>query len=201
MGSHISVGLSAEEILESMRKAAERNEREDAMGLQKSHLEIGMGNGWDGMGREIIDVDALGETSDFSRSPATLSSGGLPLQGGFLPFTGPSQDSFSYPVLLDAISHTSGSNTPPTPPSPAESLFDELFDDSSASSTPGSNLSPESNPLFPDSTSISLSNLFGEDMTYEWKAIDMFPNIMKMVHDVQLDALAQNESRGLGREV
>jgi hypothetical protein len=120
----------------------------------------------------------------------------------FLPFTGPSQDLLSYPALLDAISHTSGSTTPPTAPSPAESLFEDLFDNSSASTTPGSNLFPEPNPLFPNSTSVSsLSNLFGEDMTYEWKAIDLFPNVMKMVHDVQLEAFAQNESTGLGGDV
>jgi hypothetical protein len=203
MGRDINVRPSAEEILESMRKAEERIEREDArrLSVQDSQLEIGMETGWNAMGREVIDIDALGETSGFSHSPATLSPVGLPLQGGFLPFTGPSQDLFSYPVLLDAISHTTRSTTPPTPPSPTESLFDELFDDSSASTTPGSNLFTEPNPLFPVSTSFSsLSSLFGEDMTYEWKAIDMFPNVMKMVHDVQLESFAQNESSGLGGE-
>jgi hypothetical protein len=203
MGDHFSVGTSAEEILENMRKAEERIEREDARRFQESQVGIGMENGWNGMGREIIDVDALGATSNFSHSgPATLSPGGLPLQGGFLPFTGPSQDLLYYPVLLDAISHTSGSMTPPTPPSPTESLFEDLFENSSASTTPGCNLFPEPNPLFTDSTSVSsLSNLFGEDMTYEWNAIDLFPNVMKMVHDVQLEAFAQNESTGLGGEV
>jgi len=187
-GKEVSVGLSPDEILKSAKKVEERMAKEDG---RRQVNGGGFGKG------EAIDADALGtDQGTFIPDSGAYSPGGFHLQGAFVPFTGPLEDLFTCSASspdIDQLALSSRSPSLPAPPSPTESHFEELFDDASSSTT-GPMLSPDSMPS-------SITSLFENDMTYEWKAIDMFPNLMKLVHDAQIDALGKHDPSFTGEEL
>lgn len=194
----MTMGLSPEEILESTRKAEERLAREDARRQQiaqelkkvSNAVEVAEVEKGDLVvkEREVINVDALDDaeqgTLPTTSAAVRLSPGGLPLQGGLLPFTGPLEDLFMCSASNDDLSLSSRSESPRAPGSPTDSVFDEIFYESSSS--------PSGSILFPESaSSSSITSLFDDDMMYEWKAIDMYPNLMNLVHEVQIEAFKE----------
>jgi len=188
-GKEVSIGLSPDEILESTKKAEDRVAKEDGRRqIQNRDHPAQISGGGFGKG-DASEADALGtDEGTFLPDSGAYSPGGFLLPGGFLPFTGPLEDLFTGSASspeIDQLVLSSRSPSLPALPSPTESHFEELFDDASSSTTPPM--------LLPDSVSSSITSLFDNNLTYEWKAIDMFPNLMKLVHDAQIDALGKHD--------
>ena len=178
--TEVGMGLSRDETQKMSNEDVRRQ------GQNQDHPREANGGGF--RNGDVIDVDALGtDGSAFHPAFAGHSPGGLcSQQGGFPSFIGTSEDLLTGPASspdIEQFALSSRYSSFLAPVSPTESFFEEVW----ASSTSGGT-------LFPESTSSSIASMFDNDLTYEWKAIDMFPNLMKLVHDVQIDALGQHNS-------